>query len=168
MTIPQEVLTYIATERGRGLSDQAIRELFAAQQWPAEAVEEALSLAGGRPPAAAAARPSRRAARDRLIALQRRLMSDAALSGIFRGGFAFIFLINGVIAWIKPADFIHLLESFPVASMLGFIPQMVMFTGLHDVVLGLLILSGKWQKYVLAWAGLWLSLVTVIKLVSLM
>ena len=174
--IPPAVLTYINTERAKGCSDTDIRAEFHTTGWPSELIDVAFVRSGLSPlstakpglagPAQKAGR-ARHAAPELLTTMLQKVLTDNFLSAVFRGGFASIFLINGIIAWIHPQDFIQLLSSFPIAAMLGFIPQMIAFTGLHDIVLGVLILIGVWRRYVLAWAGLWLSLVTLIKLVSL-
>lgn len=86
---------------------------------------------------------------------------------IFTVGFASIFIVNGIVAWLNPHDFIVLLTTFPIAAWIGHVELMVVLAGVNDVLLGLLILSRRWKPYVLAYAGAWLALVTLIKLFTL-
>ncbi len=85
----------------------------------------------------------------------------------YRIGFATIFLVNAIYAAIHPEDFVKLLENNIVASKIGFANQMVMFTAVNDLVLGILILTGWKKRLVNAWAGIWLILVAGLKLMNL-
>lgn len=168
ITVPQTLSNYVRVQRSRGVAPDLIRQELVAKNWQSDVIEAAMSEQVINAPVAAPLPAFRRNPIGNTKAFVMHLLhSDSFLAGVFRGGFAFIFLINGIIAWLHPNDFIRLLNTFPVATLIGHIDLMVKFTGLHDIILGLLILSGKWAKYVLAWAGVWLSLVTIIKLVSL-
>ena len=91
------------------------------------------------------------------------------LSLTFRLGFAGVFLINSLTAWLEPAAFSALLSHGPTALLtraVGLGPLLTIIM-VNDLVLGVLILTGRWKAHVLAWAGVWLLAVTVVKTVSL-
>ena len=94
---------------------------------------------------------------------------EALLNLTFRLGFAGVFLINSLTAWIEPAAFSALLNREPTALLtraVGLEPLLALIA-VNDLVLGGLILTGRCKTYVLAWAGVWLLAVTVVKMVSL-
>lgn len=104
---------------------------------------------------------------DPLENASKRFVPDSRYEIFFRIGFASIFLVNSVAAWMRPDDFYPLLSSFPAAQAVGRIDLLVLAASFNDLILGGLILSGIAKKYVFAWAGLWLTMVSTIKLVSL-
>jgi hypothetical protein len=95
------------------------------------------------------------------------------LEGILLAGLAGVFLVNAVVAVLQPADFTGLVERsllgrwFPV--MAG--RWMAWAIGLNDLLLGLSLVAATWARRgrpaVLAWAGVWLLAVTLIKVTSL-
>jgi hypothetical protein len=88
-------------------------------------------------------------------------------------GLAGVFLVNALVAVLQPSDFTGLVER----SLLGrWFPAvtgdwMASLIGVNDLLLGLCLVATTWLRRlrpsVLAWAGLWLLVVTVIKVTSL-
>ena len=94
---------------------------------------------------------------------------DAALLG----GMAGVFLVNALVALLQPEDFTGLVARSAmgraVPAMSG--TWMAVAIGINDLLLGLALGTSIWftrlRTHVLAWAGIWLLAVTVIKLSSL-
>ena len=88
-------------------------------------------------------------------------------------GLAGVFLVNALVAVMQPSDFTRLVDHsllgrwFPAFSG-AWTPWMI---GINDLFLGLSLVaairSPRVRPLVLAWAGFWLLLVTVIKVTSL-
>ena len=95
--------------------------------------------------------------------------SSAALIGGLTG----VFLVNAVVAILQPSDVTTLVER----SLLGrWFPLMrgdwlAWMIGINDILVGLCLVASirsPWARpIVLAWAGVWLLAVTLIKLTSL-
>lgn len=85
----------------------------------------------------------------------------------FKLGFASIFLVNALVAIVHPEDFKKLLELNRVAQMIGFTDAMIVIAMVNDALIGVCILLGRWKLLVYAWAGLWLLLVAVLKLMNI-
>ena len=99
----------------------------------------------------------------------------ALLERAFMLGFAAVFLANAVVAAVDPAAFTTLVSSSSVGRWLGLAdaPFLSAVIGANDAALGLAIIAvdtrwGRhWRPAVLAWAGLWLLGVTLVKLTAL-
>ena len=88
-------------------------------------------------------------------------------------GLAGVFLVNALVAALQPADFTGLVDR----SLLGrWIPAITghwtaWAIGLNDLSIGLSLIaasrSRRARALILAWAGVWLFVVTVIKVTSL-
>ncbi len=96
-----------------------------------------------------------------------KLKFDNILELLFRFGFAAVFLINTWAAIVQPSSFLKLIENNFAAQLVGHYSFQLRIIALNDFILGLLILSGFKKKYVYAWAGLWLMIVTFFKTTSL-
>lgn len=95
---------------------------------------------------------------------------DQPLELIFRLGFAGVFIVSGLMAYLAPANYLGLLSHEPVAiltRLLG-VQTMLGLILINDSLLGALLLTGKRALYVNAWAGLWLLAVTLVKALSLL
>jgi hypothetical protein len=98
---------------------------------------------------------------------------DRWLERMLLGGLAGVFLVNALVALLQPSDFTGLVHR----SLFGrLIPAMsgdwtAWAIGVNDALLGLFLVAAVWSRrlrgYVLAWAGVWLLVVTVIKVTSL-
>jgi uncharacterized membrane protein YphA (DoxX/SURF4 family) len=92
---------------------------------------------------------------------------DWWLEWSFRIGLATVFLINAVTAITDPSGFLKLLQHNFVAQIVGHYQVLLYVIAVNDFILGLLILLGFARRYVLAWAGVWLMIVTFFKATSL-
>lgn len=98
----------------------------------------------------------------------RRLLDAALLAGL-----AGVFLVNALVAFLQPSDFIGIVER----SLLGrTVPAltgdwMAWVIGVNDGAIGVCLVAAIWARrarsVVLAWAGLWLLAVTVVKMTSM-
>jgi hypothetical protein len=93
---------------------------------------------------------------------------------LFLAGLAGVFLVNAVVAAVQPSDFTALVGKSALATSLRIEPgdwvAPVIFV--NDLILGLGLLSAIWARHtvrvvILAWAGLWFFLVTLVKLTAL-
>jgi hypothetical protein len=90
-------------------------------------------------------------------------------SRLFRFGFASVFLINALIAWLQPQDFLGLMQKSLAVKWLGHLEWMIPVIAMNDLALGIIILIApkNYRPYVYAWTGLWFLAITVVKLTSL-
>jgi hypothetical protein len=88
---------------------------------------------------------------------------------LFRFGFASVFLINALIAWLQPQDFLGLMQKSLAVNWLGGLEWMIPVIAMNDLALGIIILIAPkhYRPYVYAWTGLWFLAITVVKLTSL-
>ncbi len=97
----------------------------------------------------------------------------SALELVFVVGLAGVFLANAVVAWVEPRSFSQLVEDSRVGSWLGLgeAGWVMPLIGINDLLVGIVLLAALWsrraQPFVLAWAGVWLLAVTVLKLTAL-
>ena len=88
-------------------------------------------------------------------------------------GLAGVFLVNALVAVLQPSDFTGLVERSLLGRWLPVVTGdwMAWLIGVNDLLLGLCLVAAAWVRRlrpsVLAWAGLWLLVVTVIKVTSL-
>jgi hypothetical protein len=89
-------------------------------------------------------------------------------------GLAGLFLSNAVVALVEPSDFTSLVDNsaFRWTIDLGGALWIAPVIFAHDVVIGLALIASVWagrgvRLAVLAWAGLWLLLVAVVKVTAL-
>jgi hypothetical protein len=150
--VTPDLLSFVQRKLEGGLPPEQIQRTLAAHGWPPQTIQRALRLA----------LPSKPITSDLSHGLSRDLTQF-----LFRLGFAGVFLVNALVAVIDPSGFIKLMQgSFMGVFIHNFTP-LVWLIVINDLVLGLLILSGRWPNYVLAWSGLWLLAVSLIKLSSL-
>ena len=179
--VPPELRDYIKEERAKGVDQQLIVESLHSNGWEESTIAAAFSEIDS-PDAASpdttqtATQPgpgsSDQKQRPKRLFTMRlgsedNVRGNDILSILFQLGFASIFLVNGIIALGKPSDFEGLLQAFPLAVSLGHIDWMITFAGVNDLMLGSLILLGKAREFVWVWAGLWLAMVSIIKLIYL-
>jgi hypothetical protein len=96
-----------------------------------------------------------------------------AFDAIFLVGLGGVFLVNGVIAMVHPEDFTGLIRDSAVWrwSRLGDPPWLGPVIGVNDLLLGIALCAAVWMRrhreLLLAWTGIWLLAVTVIKLTAM-
>jgi len=93
---------------------------------------------------------------------------------LFLAGLAGVFLVNAIVAAVQPSDFTALIGKSGVARWLNVSPgdwvAPVIFV--NDLLLGLGLIGAIWARHavrtvILAWAGLWFFVVTLVKLTAL-
>jgi hypothetical protein len=92
----------------------------------------------------------------------------------FLCGLAGVFLVNAVVALVQPSDFVNLVDKTAVArwfgvSSPGWVGPSIF---VNDLLTGLAVLAAIWaprsiRLAVTAWAGVWLLLVTLVKITAL-
>ena len=110
---------------------------------------------------------------DVIVSNERRFRVEGWFDVALHVGLAGVFLVNALIAWLQPDDFVDLVRHSAVAGLFPVEPGrwVAWVIGLNDVVLGVLLVAtircGRNRAAVLAWSGVWLLSVTVIKMTSL-
>ena len=89
------------------------------------------------------------------------------------GGLAGVFIVNALVACLQPSDFVDLVQRSMLSNLAPFdIGRWLAWViGLNDLVLGALLVRAirhrRIRPLVLAWSGVWLLAVTVVKVTSL-
>lgn len=86
----------------------------------------------------------------------------------FRVGLGLVFIINSFSALYQPDAFRKLIEGNFISHALGHTQLMLYIIAVNDAILGLLIILGFKKRYVYAWMGIWLFIVTFMKFTSLL
>ncbi len=88
---------------------------------------------------------------------------------LFRFGFAGVFLINAVVAWLQPEDFLNLMNKSLAVNWLGRLEWLIPVIALNDLTIAIVILAApkRYRPYVYAWVGIWFLAITMIKLTAL-
>jgi hypothetical protein len=92
---------------------------------------------------------------------------------VLLGGLAGVFIVNALVAWLQPRDFENLVRDSALSGLLPVSPGrwLAWAIGVNDLVLGLLLAAAvrfrPVRPAVLAWSGVWLLAVTLIKVTSL-
>jgi hypothetical protein len=99
---------------------------------------------------------------------------DRWLEMTFLCGLAGVFLINAVVALVQPSDFVNLVDKTAVARWLslstpGWVGPAIF---VNDLLTGLAVFTAIWaprriRLAVTAWAGVWLLVVTLVKITAL-
>jgi hypothetical protein len=109
----------------------------------------------------------------RLMIGGRRRRPEAWFDVALHGGLAGVFIVNALIAWLQPGDFVDLVEHSILARWFPVEPGRWVAWAIcvNDLVLGILALvtirHRQPRAAVLAWSGVWLLAVTVIKVSAL-
>jgi uncharacterized membrane protein YphA (DoxX/SURF4 family) len=93
---------------------------------------------------------------------------DYFLDWAFRLGFASVFFINSLTALIKPESFLSLLDQNFLTQAIGHYQIFIYLIAINDFTICALILTGIKKKYVYAWAGVYLAVVTFFKATSIL
>ena len=93
---------------------------------------------------------------------------------VFLTGLAGVFLVNALVAVVQPSDFTSLVGKSAVADWLGISPGgwLTPTIFVNDLVLGVGLVAAIWARHavravILAWAGVWFFVVTLVKLTAL-
>jgi len=96
------------------------------------------------------------------------------LDVLFLIGLAGVFLANALVGWLEPASFVQLAKDSRVGEWLrlGSASWLVPVICVNDLLVGVGVLAAiraprRMRRVVLAWAGLWLFAVTLLKLTAL-
>lgn len=77
---------------------------------------------------------------------------------LIRIGLAIVFLANSLAAFLSPGEFIELISGSFLADLLPIAPQqMVIFIGVNDAIVSILLFSGFDLGLVAVWAALWIA-----------
>lgn len=88
---------------------------------------------------------------------------DKRILIVMRVGLACVFLANGLTAFLEPQEFMDLLGGSFVPSLVPLsVATLVLLVGIHDTLMSLLLVVPKYQKYVFAWAMIWLIGVMIV------
>jgi len=88
-------------------------------------------------------------------------------------GLAGVFMVNAIVALVEPSDFTRLVERSLVGRTIPTLSGqwVTALIAAHDLTFGVAVLATIWiprpRAFVLAWAGAWLLLVTLVKLTAL-
>jgi hypothetical protein len=103
----------------------------------------------------------------------RRFRLEEWFNVLLCGGLAGVFIVNALIAWLQPGDFVDLVRRSALSWASPVRPGRWVAWAIcfNDLVLGILLVvtirSRRTRAVVLAWSGVWLLCVTVIKVTSL-
>ena len=117
--------------------------------------------------------PRELSAGDGALIRERRRSLEAWFVVALHGGLAGVFIVNALIAWLQPGDFVDLVTHSVLARWCPVEPGrwLAWTICVNDLVLGILLLvtirGRRLQAAVLAWSGVWLLAVTVIKVSAL-
>lgn len=160
--VSADLLNYVQHKLEKGQSPEQIRQALLQRGWPASDVQAALQQVT-RPDVRPTLLDSTPEADDEVKTLFR----SEHLLWLFRIGFAGVFLVNSIVAVVDPHSFVKLMASSFMKHFIHDFHPFITLIAVNDAAIGLLILSGRWQNYVLAWSGLWLLAVTIIKATAL-
>jgi hypothetical protein len=111
----------------------------------------------------------RKASQTRLASKEQQKTEKKWALRVFRFGFAGVFLINALVAWLQPQDFLGLMQKSLAVNWLGGLERMIPLIAVNDLALGIVILAApkRYRPYVYAWSGLWFLAITIVKLTAL-
>lgn len=95
------------------------------------------------------------------------------LDVVFLLGLAGVFLVNAIVAVVHPDDFVGLVAGSSIGRTLGLAEAgwVAPLIAANDLALGLAVLAAaRWRagrRLVLAWTGVWLLGVTLVKVTAL-
>lgn len=87
------------------------------------------------------------------------IIKKSSVDLFLRIGLSSVFLVNSLIAWLSPNEFVELLKNNPLAAATASPQFWIYFIGINDGLLFLLILFGCWRRAVAIWAAIWLVIV---------
>ena len=112
-----------------------------------------------------------RATVSTLDATAARGLNPALLELVFLIGLGSVFLVNSAAAVVEPAGFIELVAASPMGVIVGEGAWIAPVIAVNDFLIGTAVIAAyrlrALRAPVLAWAGMWLLMVTVLKLATL-
>ncbi len=153
--VDQQLLQNMQLYQEKGLSPTETTRLLVRKGWTVPAIRQAQEQLGS--PKAVTATSAQQ---EQKVLWAMRL---------FRFGFAGVFLINALIAYIQPHDFLSLLEKSLATNWIGRLEWLIPVIAVNDFALAVVMLAAprRFRPYVYAWTGLWFLAITVIKLLAL-
>jgi hypothetical protein len=98
-------------------------------------------------------------------------ISPALLQLVFLLGLGGVFVANAAVAIVEPAGFTELVAASPVGALMGDGAWIAPVIAVNDAVIGTTVIAAHrvqaLRAPVLAWAGVWLLIVTLMKLTTL-
>ena len=86
---------------------------------------------------------------------------------VFLLGLGSVFLANAAVAMVEPASFQELVAASPIGGLIGGAAWIAPLIAVNDLLIGAAVIASyriqALRAPVLAWAGLWLLMVTVMK-----
>ncbi len=83
---------------------------------------------------------------------------------LVRFGLGFVFLANSLSAFLAPDEFIDLISKSSVVNLIPIsLAAFVLFIGINDFLVALLLFSGLGGKWIYWWALLWIIGVFIVK-----
>jgi len=155
--VTPDLVQYVEKRLERGMSFEEVRKVLEKRGWTRPDIEQALQEASS----------TKTMELLGFASAVRQNDTRTLLIWAFRIGFAGVFLVNSITALVDPSGFTRLMQNSLMGGFIQDFTPFVRLIAVNDFALGLLVLSGLWQKYVLAWSGLWLLAVTLIKLSTL-
>jgi hypothetical protein len=104
---------------------------------------------------------------------ERRYRPEGWFEFALHGGLAGVFIVNALVAWLQPGDFVDLVRHSALAGWCPVEPGhwVAWAICVNDLALGILLVvtirSHRRRAAVLAWSGVWLLAVSAIKLSAL-
>ena len=100
-----------------------------------------------------------------------RTPAAAWLDLVFLLGLGSVFLANAAVALVEPAGFVELVTASPMGALAGEGAWIAPLIAINDFVIGITIIAAHriqtLRAPVLAWAGVWLLIVTVMKITTI-
>jgi hypothetical protein len=148
-SVDERLLSDVQRYSRRGLTQTAVTRKLESKGWATHAIERAWEHL-------------------RTTPTKPRLEPKWALR-IFRFGFAGVFLINALVAWLQPQDFLGLMQKSLALNWLEGLEWLIPVIAINDLLIAVVILAApkRYRPYVYAWVGLWFLAITVIKLTAL-
>ena len=98
-------------------------------------------------------------------------INGTVLEVVFLLGLGGVFLANAVVAVVEPEGFRQLVAASPLGVLVGDAGWVVPLIAVNDALTGTAVIAAhrvaRMRSAVLAWAGVWLLVVTVMKLTTI-
>lgn len=168
--VTDTLIQYVERQLRKAVDPQQVRQVLKAKGWTPQDIDIALSKAGGAGETKRKEQlePSAKPAPERYAASARQINLDFYVLWLLRLGLSSIFLVNSLTAWLDPSGFKKLLEASFLTHWMANHTTLIHLIMLNDLMVGVLILLGRWPLWVFAWAGGWLLAAALVKLTALL